>query len=339
MKLKLSAFIAVCIAALSLVLMKFDEINVDENNGERLLVYAAESTSEAEDKLTEDNFPEQMQLTFDVGLRSSPSADTPVVCIVPAYGQSNVVDGAGEWTCLLYEGQVGWVEAEQLLGPQVTDAAFVTGEQIQSALSAAAEAVSEEQDDLQTVPEAENITVSEKPKEPEKPSASAEPPQAEPEISIKLDVPHYLQGDSRWASQTISNTSYTIGKVGCALSCVAMADSYRTGAQITPLQVAKTYSFSDDADIYWPSGYNIIVGTDDYLQIAYNALLEGKPVVFGCKKANGTQHWVVITGYEGSFPLTSSGFLINDPASSSRRTLDAYMSSYPYFYKLLYYSS
>lgn len=339
-------------------------------------LYMAEHSVSAEAQFLENVFSERICLTFDAGLRAEPDPDCPVSCIVPAYADTYIVCRDGEWTCLLYGESEGWIKTSDMYSPPKSEAISVTGYETDDLVSGALQDASEPENEetgepytVEDIPDTSypdnndagsdnNSGISSSVPEPSAPvtnqqgsgGSAAVPetqaPQTElPEsesvdlISIKLDVPHYLQGDARWAGETIGSSSYTIGKVGCALSCIAMSDSYRTGTVITPLTVAKTYAFSPDADIYWPAGYSIVTGTSDYLQIAYDALLSGKPVVFGCKKASGTQHWVVIVGYEGTLPLKASDFIINDPASSSRRTLDAYMASYPYFYKLLYYSS
>jgi hypothetical protein len=81
----------------------------------------------------------------------------------------------------------------------------------------------------------------------------------------------------------------------------------------------------------------MITSSSGYLQKIYDQLKAGKPVLFGAKTAAGGQHWVVITGFKGGSSMTSSGFTINDPADSSRKTLADLYSDYPYFYKFLYY--
>ncbi|MGN0978075.1 MAG: papain-like cysteine protease family protein, partial [Faecousia sp.] len=74
-----------------------------------------------------------------------------------------------------------------------------------------------------------------------------------------------------------------------------------------------------------------------YLSAVYSKLQQGKPVLFGARNASGTQHWVVITGFQGGSSLTASGFTIHDPGSNSRVNLQQLLDVYPIFYKFFYY--
>lgn len=60
-------------------------------------------------------------------------------------------------------------------------------------------------------------------------------------------------------------------------------------------------------------------------------------MLFGAKNSYGGQHWVVITGYIGGAALSTAGFTINDPDSSSRTTLQQFLGAYPSFYKYFVY--
>lgn len=150
-----------------------------------------------------------------------------------------------------------------------------------------------------------------------------------------LNVPYYLQTDSRWKNIRIGNSGGTIGTIGCTTTCLAMAESYRTGTTITPDIMARRLSYSSGGSLYWPSNYTAALAGSDYLTQIRTLLDSGKPVVFGAKKANGTQHWVVVTGYTGT---AKAAFSIHDPATRNRTTLADFLAVYPNVYKIAHYN-
>ena len=156
-------------------------------------------------------------------------------------------------------------------------------------------------------------------------------------LKIALKVPSYKQTDSRWANVKIGSSGKTIAQIGCATTAIAMMESYRTGTTIYPDAMSKKLSYSSSGNVYWPSNYKSVTSSSGYLTKIYEKLKEGKPVMFGAKKSSGTQHWVVITGYNGGSTLTASGFTINDPGSSKRTNLQHLLNEYPTFYKYFYY--
>lgn len=155
--------------------------------------------------------------------------------------------------------------------------------------------------------------------------------------AVSVSVPSFKQTDSRWASYPIGTTGGTIGTIGCTTTALAMTESYHTGTTITPKEMVKKLSYSASGTLYWPATYSVELASSDYLGRIYELLKQGKPVVFGAKKANGTQHWVTVTGYKGSTEkLTMSGFTINDPGSKTRLTIADFMAVYPNEYKIVY---
>ncbi len=155
--------------------------------------------------------------------------------------------------------------------------------------------------------------------------------------AIKLSVPSYKQTDSKWGSVTLGSSGQTIAKIGCATTAIAMLESYRTGTTIYPDAMAKKLSYTSGGAVYWPSHYTIITSSSGYLSRIYNLLKEGKPVLIGAKKSNGSQHYVVITGVKATSSLTTSSFYINDPGSNTRTTLNQFFAEYPNFYKMMSY--
>ncbi len=151
-----------------------------------------------------------------------------------------------------------------------------------------------------------------------------------------LNVPSFKQTDSRWANVTLGNSGQTIGRIGCATTALAMTHSYATGTTVYPHQMAKKLSYTSGGAVYWPSNYNIITTSSGYLEKIYSLLHQGKPVIVGAKKSNGSQHYVVVKGVTATTSLSTHNFIINDPGSNTRTTLADFFSAYPYFYKMLY---
>lgn len=154
---------------------------------------------------------------------------------------------------------------------------------------------------------------------------------------VSLSVPNYKQTDSRWANIKIGNYGQTMSKIGCATTAIAMMESYRTGTTIYPSAMVKKLSYTASGSVYWPSHYTAITNSSGYLNAIYSQLKSGKAVMLGAKNSYGGQHWVVVTGFSGGSSLTTSGFTINDPGSSTRTTLAQFFSDYPYFYKFFIY--
>ncbi|MBE6747015.1 MAG: hypothetical protein E7558_06155 [Ruminococcaceae bacterium] len=153
---------------------------------------------------------------------------------------------------------------------------------------------------------------------------------------ISLKVPDFKQTDSRWADVKIGSSGKTIRQIGCATTGIAMMESYRTGKTIYPDAMSKKLSYSSSGNVYWPSDYKVVTSSSGYLSKIYDRLEQGKPVLFGAKNSSGTQHWVVITGFNGG-SLSASGFTIKDPGSTKRVNLQQFLNAYPNFYKYFYY--
>lgn len=155
--------------------------------------------------------------------------------------------------------------------------------------------------------------------------------------AISLTLPNYKQTDPRWASIHIGESGKTFAQIGCATTAIAMMESFRTGTQILPDTMAKKLRYTTSGNVYWPEIYRTVTASSGYLNAVYNKLKQGKPVLFGATNANGSQHWVVITGFSGGTSLEPSGFSIHDPGTYARTNLKQFLGSYPNFYKYFYY--
>lgn len=149
---------------------------------------------------------------------------------------------------------------------------------------------------------------------------------------VSLNVKRYAQTDPRWKDTPIGTKGGTIGSIGCTTTCLAMVETYKTGQTVTPPMMAKRLNYSAGGSLYWPANYTVQYADKETLLRVYEQLQKGNPVVFGAKKDNSTQHWVVVTGCDGS-ALSPAAFTILDPASAARKTLAQYLAVYPNPYK------
>ncbi len=154
--------------------------------------------------------------------------------------------------------------------------------------------------------------------------------------AVAFDVPRYFQTDARWKNVAIGTSGGTIGTIGCTTTCLAMTESFRTGKTVTPKEMASRLRYAAGGALYWPADYETALAAPDVLRQILDVLQNGRPVIFGGKKENGTQHWCVVTGWDGT-SLSDAAFTVNDPASAKRTTLAAFRALYPAAYKLAWY--
>lgn len=151
--------------------------------------------------------------------------------------------------------------------------------------------------------------------------------------AVVLSVPRYAQNDSRWASLRLGSSRYTIGSAGCTTTAMAMVETSVRGYTVTPAGMVKELSYSSSGNLYWPSNYSAYTGSD-YLSVVYRQLQAGRPVMIGGFTSSGAQHWAVIYGFSGG-DLDNGNFLIHDPGTASRTTLEQFQAKYSVFYKIM----
>lgn len=162
--------------------------------------------------------------------------------------------------------------------------------------------------------------------------------------AVSLDIVRYVQSEGPWEDLKLGESRYTIAQAGCTTTCFAMCESYLTGTEVTPDVMWANLTYSNQGDLYWPEEYYQDYGSD-YLFKIYQKLHQGIPVLIGARTRSGSQHWVLVTGYDpGGREITSASelktadFTINDPASKGRRTLSEFFRDLPYFIKFAYYT-
>lgn len=162
---------------------------------------------------------------------------------------------------------------------------------------------------------------------------------------VSLNVPSYKQYSYPYTY--IGNK--TIKQIGCTLTSVAMAYSYNTRTNTTPdvMKGRLRFAGSNGNDLVWSSLANVGLSysgsygcriNNSIMSTIYAKLKAGRPVIIGGMTSSGNAHWVCIKGYTGSSATSfSSGcFTINDPNSTSRTTLQQFLSSYPIVQRLIY---
>jgi uncharacterized repeat protein (TIGR01451 family) len=152
-------------------------------------------------------------------------------------------------------------------------------------------------------------------------------------------VPYFSQCDSLWSSDQLGGDGPTICDSGCALTSAAMVMAYY-GVDTDPQRLNNAIGrggYDANYQIFWSTVRNAChdetnqieysPGTVDFdTTVLNNHLDAGHPVIVKvyCPGYGGYwgNHFVVVTGRSGdTYP-------INDPASSTRSTLDEYPTRY-----------
>ncbi len=144
------------------------------------------------------------------------------------------------------------------------------------------------------------------------------------------DVPVYRQGDPRWGGRALG-TGSSISAAGCAMTATAMAISKISGQPIDPGQLDR---YLDSNRGYSGNAVNWSTAAQSRglraespawsLGRIDQELAAGRPVVVGVNHtngrsnggANGTDHWVTITGRRSENGRTV--YTANDPANGQR---------------------
>ena len=140
---------------------------------------------------------------------------------------------------------------------------------------------------------------------------------------VRLAVPHFAQGDVKWADDSLGQTDGTMAGEGCAVSSAAMVLAFY-GFELDPGQLNQ---FLTTHDGYTPEGWlrwekaadfvpgkakHVYEDLPSYFLIDSN-LLRGNPVIIRLRFPSGITHFVVIVGKRGFH------YLIQDPASGGDR--------------------
>jgi LysM repeat protein len=140
-------------------------------------------------------------------------------------------------------------------------------------------------------------------------------------------TPMFRQGDPEWGQRRLGNR-YTISQSGCAMTAAAMAISRTSGRTVTPGQMDqyldRNRGYSGDA-LNWDAAARsagLRASRPGWSLDSINRSIDaGRPVVVGVDYkqgsrggANGTDHWVTITGRQRD-QNGRSVYTANDPAT------------------------
>ena len=107
----------------------------------------------------------------------------------------------------------------------------------------------------------------------------------------------YSQRDRRWAAKTLGKTKQTIGRYGCTITAISMA---QTSFNITsdPAMVALRLSFTPEGFLLWDSLKNVGLKLEQRFQGNNAGLIQGAlahPKKFALIQVDSS-HWVLATG-------------------------------------------
>lgn len=127
------------------------------------------------------------------------------------------------------------------------------------------------------------------------------------DIELESEVILYRQNDERWADETLGNSSYTIGKSGCLVSCIASAITM-TKEEKTPHTITEEFSFYQvfdaEGNVLWDNlqaigDYNVDVFSEATEEAVMKCLKEGRyPIVRVRMYGLGKFHYVLIVKAE-----------------------------------------
>ena len=122
---------------------------------------------------------------------------------------------------------------------------------------------------------------------------------------------YYSQRDAVWFSQTIGNSSETVGRVGCLITSTAMVVSH-LGKTLKPSDIAGSSNPFFPFTAYMNAGGWSVNGVNVNRQqglskdTVESELSAGRPVIAGLNTGYGT-HFIVLKGKNGD------GYIMNDP--------------------------
>ncbi len=139
-------------------------------------------------------------------------------------------------------------------------------------------------------------------------------------VSILLDVPCMMANDTRWSSMKLGSSSYTVGKSGGFLTCLAMYESYRLGTEVTPATLISSgrAKFSSSGGLLFACDlYKPYKGADFSMQRVYELLSSDKPVIVWAN--NGGKHYAELCYAFNGDPanMELSDFSIYDPLNGT----------------------
>jgi hypothetical protein len=157
--------------------------------------------------------------------------------------------------------------------------------------------------------------------------------------AAQLQIAFFSQRDSRWANNRLGTCDTTIGKEGCAITCVAMAGArsvYNFNPATLNTYLTKNGGYSSGCLVNWSVAANIDgsggftwIGTGSVGSAAnLKALIDGNKFVIA-RSARFSSHFGIIYRYDG-YGTKLSDFVYLDPwdlTATFRRVGDGWISA------------
>lgn len=150
---------------------------------------------------------------------------------------------------------------------------------------------------------------------------------AKEDVVADGEVTMYRQDDERWAEETLGDSSYTMKKSGCLVTCIAsaitMMDKEKTPAALNA-EFTSNYIYDAEGNIVWGNlqdlgAYEVEVFQTADEEILMECLKAGRyPIVRVRMYGIGNFHYVLIVKAE------NGEFYCMDPLESDLTTLSKY---------------
>ena len=136
------------------------------------------------------------------------------------------------------------------------------------------------------------------------------------------EVTYFLQNDPLWTSDSLGNSSSSMGGSGCLISSIAATISH-LGFPYTPAELNEIFTengvYTENGLVIWKNIKNAIPHVDYKYGRTFNVdtierlLTDGKlPIIEVKYKGFGINHWVVVIGAD------ENDFLIMDPLNQAK---------------------
>ena len=152
------------------------------------------------------------------------------------------------------------------------------------------------------------------------------------------DIIYYLQNDPLWASDIIGNSSSTVGRAGCLITCVAVSLN-DLGIETTPKELNQALSEINGyqgADFIWYKINEAFSNIDySYQRIFSTETIEkdlenGKLPIINVRINGVVTHWVSVVG------AVNGDFLIFDPLNRDKTPIPLKTYGKVYAYRVLH---
>ena len=157
-------------------------------------------------------------------------------------------------------------------------------------------------------------------------------------IDVTVCDNHYKQKDDRWGELQLDGDKYTIGQVGCALTCAAMIEGitpkslyvdYEMTDELVDWSKLPTYSISHKAI----SDSGLFSDLFEYIVQPTDPDEDPKPIILlgdDGKGAETSTHFVVVSGFKGWVAVDADGGIMyaKDPTDFSQFKINDPLDKY-----------